>query len=574
MDEHSSIPYLREAVIFLVAAGVVVPVFHRLRVSPVLGYLVAGGVIGPYGLGLWIGDMPILSYAVIHDIEGVQALAELGVVFLMFMIGLELSLDRLWAMRRLVFGLGSLQILVTGTILGTLALAFGNPPAVALVLGACLALSSTAIVMQLLMQSHRLGTPVGRTSFAVLLMQDLAVVPILFVVGILGTRTDGFPALDLVLALGKAALAIAVIYTVGRLALRPALHVVAQTRSPEMFTAAILLTVIGIAAITGMAGLSMATGAFLAGLLLAETEYRHEIEVDIEPFKGLMLGLFFVSVGMGIDWRIIAAEPLWILASVVGLYAIKATVASVLCRLFGLARHGAVEAGLLLGQGGEFAFIVLALAARTELVAPDIEQFMLIVTGLTMFATPLVAVGADRLARILERSEAAVPEDGLDEIGEIEGHVVLAGFGRVGRTLADTLHAEAIPYVALDADPVCVAAARRQGLPVFFGDASRLEMLKRAGLDACQAVVITMNAPEAAERIIREIRRRWPLVPIYARASDSAHAARLHAAGATVAMPETVEASLQLAGRVLDGLGIGEDVVRRRLEAQRSLEDA
>ena len=328
MDEHSGIPYLREAVIFLVAAGAVVPVFHRLRISPVLGYLIVGGIIGPFGLGLWIGDMPVLSYAVIHDIEGVQALAELGVVFLLFMIGLELSLDRLWAMRRLVFGLGSLQILVTGTVIGALAWAFGNPPAVAIVLGACLALSSTAIVMQLLMQSHRLGTPLGRSSFAILLMQDLAVVPILFVVGILGAGTDGFPAVALFLALAKAVLAIGLIYVAGRLALRPALHVVAQTRSPEMFTAAILLTVIGISAITGLAGLSMATGAFLAGLLLAETEYRHEIEVDIEPFKGLMLGLFFMSVGMGIDWRVIAAEPLWILASVGGLFAVKATARS------------------------------------------------------------------------------------------------------------------------------------------------------------------------------------------------------------------------------------------------------
>lgn len=573
MDEHSGIPYLRETVIFLAAAGVVVPVFHRLRISPVLGYLIVGGIIGPFGLGLWIGDVPVLSYAVIRDIEGVRALAELGVVFLLFMIGLELSLDRLWAMRRLVFGLGSLQIFVTGTVIGALAWAFGNPPSVAIVLGACLALSSTAIVMQILMQGHRLGTPLGRSSFAILLMQDLAVVPILFAVGILGAGTNGFPAVALFIALTKAVLAIGLIYAVGRLALRPALHIVAQTRSPEMFTAAILLTVIGISAITGMAGLSMATGAFLAGLLLAETEYRHEIEVDIEPFKGLMLGLFFMSVGMGIDWRVIAAEPIWIIASVCGLFAVKATVIAGLSRVFGLPRHSAVEAGLLLGQGGEFAFIVLALAARLELIEPDLEQFMLIVTGLTMLGTPLVAAGAARLGRRLERLGAGSNVGDIDEVRGIEGHVVLAGFGRVGETLARTLQAEAVPYVALDADPVCVAMARTKHLPVFFGDAARLEMLKRAGLDTCRAVVITMNAPESAERIIREIRHRWPLVPVFARARDALHAARLRNAGATVALPETVEASLQLAGRVLDELGASEEAVRRRIEEQRAIED-
>ena len=574
MDEHSAIPYLREVVIFLIAAGVVVPLFHRLRISPVLGYLIVGGLIGPFGLALWADMLPVLSYAVISDLEGVQALAELGIIFLLFTIGLELSLDRLWAMRRLVFGLGSLQIVITGTIIGLVAWEFGNSVPASIVLGACLALSSTAIVMQLLMQSRRLATPLGRSSFSILLMQDLAVVPILFVVGVLGAKTGGNVGLDLLFALGKAVVVIVAIYAGGRLILRPALRLVAQSRSPEMFMAAILLAVIGISAITGATGLSMALGAFLAGLLLAETEFRHEVEVDIEPFKGLMLGLFFMSVGMGIDWRVVGDEPFWIIASVAGLFVLKTVVTAGLCLAFGLPRHTALEAGLLLGQGGEFAFIVVGLAMSLALLPPDVGQFMLIVAGLTMLVTPLVASAAGKLAMRMERDSTSRRHEGeLESEGDMTGHVILAGFGRVGQTLATTLEAEAVPYLALDADAANVAAARAAGLPVFYGDAARLEMLNRAHIDRAQAVVVTMDAPAAAEKIVREIRQAWPDIPVYVRARDGAHAARLNAAGATMAVPETIEASLQLAGRVLSGLGASDEVVQRRLAHQRIMEE-
>ncbi len=574
MGSHATLPYLRETIIFLIAAGVMVPLFHRLRVSPVLGYLIVGGVIGPFGLGLWAADYPILSQVVISDLAGVQALAELGVIFLLFTIGLELSLERLWAMRRLVFGLGSLQILVTGGIIGLIAHEFGNSIPASIVLGACLALSSTAIVMQLLLEGRRLGTPLGRSSFSILLMQDLAVVPILFAVGVLGAKVEGGFGTDLALALAKAALTIVAIYTIGRLVLRPVLRQVAQTRSPEMFMAAVLLTVIGISAITGYAGLSMALGAFLAGLLLAETEYSHEIEVDIEPFKGLMLGLFFMSVGMGIDWRVIGLQPFWIPASVIGLFLVKSLVTAGLCLAFGLPRHTSLETGLLLGQGGEFAFIVVGLAMSLSLLPTDVGQFMLIVAGLTMMATPLVAKAAEKLAHRMERSaNTQAYQGGLEAAGDLEGHVILAGFGRFGRTLANTLHAEGITFLALDTDPGNVARARAEKLPVHYGDASRLDMLKRAHIGSCAAVVVTMDNPVAAERIVGEIRRIWPLIAVYARARDKAHAARMIAAGATQAVPESIEGSLQLAGRVLSGLGATEEVVRRRLEHQRSIEE-
>lgn len=574
MEEHLGIPHLREVIVFLIAAGVMVPLLHRFRVSPVLGYLVVGGIIGPFGLGLWASEFPLLSNVVISDLKGVQELAELGVIFLLFTIGLELSLERLWAMRRLVFGLGSLQILVTATAIGLIAWEFGNSIPASIVLGACLALSSTAIVMQLLMQSHRLGTPLGRSSFSILLMQDLAVVPILFLIGVLSARIGGNVGLGLLMALGKAVLTIGLVYSVGRLVLRPALRLVAQTRSPETFMAAILLTVIGIAAITGIAGLSMALGAFLAGLLLAETEYRHEVEADIEPFKGLMLGLFFVSVGMGIDWRVVGDAPFWIAASVLGLIVIKSAITAGLCLAFGLPRHTSIEAGLLLGQGGEFAFIVVGLAMSLDLVEASVGQFMLIVAGLTMLVTPLVAMIAERLAGRLERRSVTKAHEGsLEEARGFEGHVILAGFGRVGRTLANTLDAEGIPYLALDRDPIGVTRARSEKLPVFYGDASRLDMLNRVHIENAAAVAVTMDDPRAVEQIVTEIRRTWPIIPIYARARDGVHAARLMSAGATTAVPETIEGSLQLAGRVLSDLGLREDAVHRRLEHQRALEE-
>lgn len=570
-EPHAEIPHLREVLVFLVTAGAAVPVLHRLRVSPVLAYLLLGGLIGPFGLGLIAAEFPLLRAIVITELDGVRALAELGVIFLLFMIGLELSLDRLWAMRRLVFGLGSAQILVAGAAIGAVAWSFGNSPAASIVLGACLALSSTAIVMQLLIEARRLGTPVGRAAFSILLMQDLAVVPILFLVGVLGASGSGSVGLDLAVAFGEAVLAIGLLYAFGRLALRPALRLVARPRSPEMFMAAVLLIVIGTAALTGAAGLSMALGAFLAGLVLAETEYAHEIEVSIEPFKGLMLGLFFMSVGMGIDWRVIGEQPGWIALSVVGLLALKTVLNTALCLAFRLPRHIAAEAGLLLAQGGEFAFIVVGLAVANGLIAAPVGQFMLIVAGLTMLLTPLLAALARRAGARLERQADAAAADG-QAFPELEGHIVLAGFGRVGRTLADILDAEGIDWLALDTDADTVAAARRERRPVWFGDAGRLDMLARARIGAAAAVVVTMDDARAAERVAGEIRRAHPDLAIYARARDLRHAERLRAAGADVAVPETIEGSLQLAGRVLGGLGAADDVVRRRLETQRGLE--
>ncbi|MDP3906541.1 cation:proton antiporter [Novosphingobium sp.] len=573
MEAHSAIPYLREALIFLAIAGIAVPLLSRVKVSPVLGYLLVGGLIGPFGLGLLAADYPVLGQLVIADLDGVRALAEIGVVFLMFMIGLELSLDRLWSARALVFGMGSLQIIVSAAAIAWIAAALGADTRSALIVGAAFSLSSTAIVMQLLMRGRRQSTPVGRAGFAILLMQDLAVVPILFMVGVLATPDGPGLATGLALALAKAALVIVGIYVAGRVLIRPVLRQVAQARSAEMFTAAVLLTAVGVAALTANFGLSMALGALLAGLLLAETEYRHQIEVDIEPFKGLLLGLFFMSVGMGIDWRNVVSNPLVIAATVAGLWLLKAVIIAALARAFGQRRSVAVEAGLLLGQGGEFAFIILAAATGLGLIASDLEQHILIVAGVSMLLTPLVAQLAQRAGHYLEHRDAAhAAPDSDDSFRDCAGHVIIAGFGRVGQTLARALDAEGLDYVALDADAAMIAKLRDRQQPVFYGDASRVEILAKAGILQAAAVVVTMNDPAAASRIVAEIHRRWPMVPIHARASDPAHARRLLELGATYCTPETVEASLQLASNVLLHAGMDADVVQRRVAEQRLVE--
>jgi len=572
MHEHG-IPYLREVVIFLVAAGIVVPLFHRLKVSPVLGYLIIGAIIGPFGLGLLANDLPWLAPAVISDLDGVRRLAELGVIFLLFMIGLELSLDRLWSLHRLVFGLGGLQVAITGAIVAAVVWWLGAPIEAAIVLGSCLALSSTAIVMELLIERRQLGTPLGRTAFAVLLLQDLAVVPILFIVSVFGNAADGNVWFDLFLALGKALAVIVGIFFVGRLVLRPLFRMVSHSRSAEMFMAASLLVVLGAAAISGASGLSMALGAFLAGLLLAETEFRHEIEVDIAPFKGLLLGLFFISVGMGIDYRLVGEFGPLLLAAVAGLFAVKTLVVVALTRLFGFPMHTAFEAGFLLGQAGEFAFVVVALARSLGVLPDALAQFVLIVVGLSMVATPFVASAIRRLAKMMEdRATHAAHAHHLPTLEGLEGHFVIAGFGRVGRTIAALCDAEEIPYIGLDMDSANVAEARGENLPVYFGDASRLPMLRRTHVETARALVITMDNAAGAEQVVRKARAEYPDLPIYARARNRTHATQLLRLGASDVVPENLESSLQLAGRVLAGTGCPEDVINRHIDTQREAE--
>ncbi len=557
---HPEIPYLREAIIFLLAAGLIIPLLRKAGISPVLGFLFVGLIIGPFGAGRLVEDFPALSHVVFDDLEGVRRFAELGVIFLLFTIGLELSVAQLWAMRRLVFGLGSLQVTVTALAIGAIAYLFGNSLVAATIFGLGLALSSTALVMQLLTESRRLNSPTGRPSFAILLFQDLAVVPILFFVGFVGANQEGSLFSAASLAVLEAGLVIAVIFAFGRLIVGPLLQFAGGTGSREIFMATILLLVLATAALTAQAGLSMALGAFLAGLLFAGTEYRHQIASDIQPFKGLLLGLFFISVGMSLDllavWQVIG----WIVLSVAGLLCLKAAIIFVLARLFRLPLPVAAETSILMSQGGEFAFVIISAALSYALLDVEAAQFMLLVVIVTMFLTPFLAVLARRVGQKLQASDVGAASDG--PAVQDQNTVIIGGFGRVGKMLARLLEKQRVPFIAIDSDAALVARERAAGTPIYYGDASQKDVLTHVGIDKAAAFATTMDAPEIAEHVVRSIHDSWPHVKIIARARDVEHALVLQKSGAQSAIPETMEASLELCERLLAGIGFPEDVAR------------
>ena len=570
MDAHSPVPLLREIILFLALAGLLIPLLARLRINPVLGFLAFGTLIGPYGLASFAAQWPWLSWLTFARPEDVEFLAELGVIFLMFMIGLDMSMQRLWSMRRLVFGLGGLQVVLTAAAIGLLAARFGNGVEASVILGVVLAFSSTAIIMQLLIQRRELGTPLGQSAFAILLCQDLAVVPLLVLISILGSSTaEGSFAFLLASATLKGVLTVVALYLIGRRVVRPLFHQIAADRQADTFTALTLLTTLGVAALTYSAGLSMALGALLAGLIIAETEFRHEVEITIEPFKGLLMGLFFLSVGMGIDLRALLAQPVWIPLSVVGLFALKGLIVTVLLRVFGLSWGRATEGGLLLGQGGEFAFIVIGLALSFELIARPVGQFMLIVVGVSMLVAPLVARLGQGLGDAIDRRipPSRLPEDVA--LGELDGHVIIAGYGRVGQMVGQMLAEQGVRFVAIEHDAKTVALHRKAGAALIFGDASRPELLRKLHIERARAVVLTMDHTAAATHAVQGIRRIEPRMYIIARSRDEKHALLLREAGASIVVPETLESSLKLAGSVLETLGVPPDATARLLEQER-----
>lgn len=571
MQPAEGFPYLREGILFLAIAGIVVPLFHRLRLSSVLGFLLVGVAVGPHGLAKFGDEAGWLRHVVFADTELVRPLAELGVVFLLFVIGLELPIKRLWVMRVQVFGLGGAQILVTAAALGILLKLFViADTGVALVLGAALALSSTAIVSQLLIESRRLGTRLGRSVFAVLLMQDLAVVPILLLVGAAAIAGDQVGWHGMLLAFGKAVMAFAAIAVAGAFLTGPLFRLVGAQRNREMFMAATLLVVIAAATATGAADLSMALGAFLAGVVLAESEYRHAVEVEIEPFKGLLLGLFFLSVGMGIDPVATAETAGPVIAMLVVLIGLKAVLAATLCRLFGLPTGASIEAGLMLAQAGEFGFVVITAILLRDRIDGATAQQIYAVAGLSMLLTPLLVLAGRRIAGAIETErDRRAADDDLAGLDTIDGHVIVAGFGRVGVTVGRLLDAESITYLALDLDANAIARHRSEGRPVFYGDAKRVEILRLAGAERAQALVITLDDPAAVEDCLRLAREAWPELAVYARARDMRHANGLLDLGATEIVPEAVEASLQLGARVLEGLGVSDSAVDQRVELER-----
>ena len=549
---HPSVPAAgyKDLVLFLATAGIVVPLFKRLKLSPVLGFLGAGVLLGPFGLGQLADDAPWLAEITVSKPEEVSQIAEFGVVFLLFMIGLELSWERLRLMRRMVFGLGPLQVVVCAAAIAVGGVLAHQPLLAAIAAGAGLALSSTAIVMPVLSETKRLHSEAGRATFAVLLFQDLAVAPIMVTLGVLGT--GGHISPSRLLSFAPAALGLIVLVAIGRLLLRPMMRSVARARSEELFMAACLLVVIGAGLAAAAAGLSMALGAFIAGLLLAETEYRHEVEVTIEPFKGLLLGLFFVSVGIGLDLARLAAHPFLILAITFGMIAIKAVVTFLSARVMGLRTRPAAETALALAAGGEFAFVVVGAGTASGLIGHRLGGSLQVAATLSMLTIPILAFVGARIGR-----GAADPKPETAPLPEIEAaaRVLVIGYGRVGRLVGEMLGRHEIDWVAVDRSPGEAEAGRRAGHAVFFGDAARPEFLRRLGLAQARALVVTMDAPEAAEAVVRAARELRPDLIVVARARDARHAQRLYELGATDVVPETVEASLQLSEAVLVDIG-------------------
>jgi CPA2 family monovalent cation:H+ antiporter-2 len=561
---HFDLDPYKTPLLFLIVAGVVVPLFRRLHVSPVLGFLVAGMAIGPHVLGrldkVMALDLPFLAGG-----ESIEAVASFGVVFLMFNIGLELSLERLRLLRRFVFGLGALQMLVCGAALFGVARAFGLPLPASVELGVALALSSTAITVPVLAERRRLNTLSGRAIFSVLLFQDLLVAPILFATSQFGAAPEA--GNSLVWTFAPALLGVALIVGIGRLALRPLFQLVAAARSTELFMAACLLVVIGAAVTAAMAGLSMALGAFIAGLLLAETEYRRAVELAIDPFKGLLLGLFFVSVGAGLDPLQVVAHPGATLGIAFGLIAIKTPLIAALALPFGPSRRQSGEIGLMLGPGGEFAFIVLAAAQAANILSAELAGRALVGVTLSMALIPLFALVVGRAAPSREKIAAGPDPDALAPASR----VIVVGYGRVGEMVCALMRAHKIDYLCIDGDPGIAAQARGRGEPVYWGDATRREFLDRCGLAQARALVVTMHTPSAVDAVVRQGRESRADLTIVARARDAAHARALYRLGATDAVPETMEASLQLSEAALVDIGVPMGLVIASIHEQRDL---
>ena len=555
-------PFLSDALVILGAAGIVIPVFARFRITPIIGFILIGVLVGPFGLGSLVPRIPWLEHVTITNPEALAPFADFGIVLLLFAIGLELSFNRLWQMRRLVFGLGALELLIIGSSLAAfLGLSGLLDWTGALALGFALAFSSTAIVLPI----SGTRTAVGRAALSMLLFEDIMIVPIIFILGALAPNAAGEGWEGLVETLWQGGLVIAVLLVVGRVALPRLFAQAARTKSPELFLAASLLVVIGASLATALVGLSPIVGALIAGLLIAETEYHTEVELIMEPFKGLALGVFLITVGMSIDLFDIGAHIGMMTLAVVGVLLFKALVTGVLLRLMGARRGTAAETGVLMASPSETTLIVLAAATSALVLDQETAHFWQTVTAIGLTVTPLLA----KLGAVIARKvDGVTPHSDADDDHDTPRTIIVGG-GRVGRLIADLMHTHGQAYVMIDSNPDLVAKAKRDGYRATFGDAARGDALTRLAVETAPAVVLTMDEPVLAQRLVTKLRQSYPDLLIVARARDTDHAAAMYRAGVSHAVPETLESSLQLSEAVLVDIGVAMGPVIASIHAKR-----
>jgi CPA2 family monovalent cation:H+ antiporter-2 len=550
-------PELSDALTILAAAGIVIPTFARFRINPVIGFIIVGIIAGPFGLGSLTSQYAWLEWISITDEAVVEPFAELGIVLLLFSIGLELSFRRLIAMRRQVFGIGAAEMVLTAVLIGGSLWFVGWQAQSALWLGLALAMSSTALVLPI----SGTQSAVGRAALAMLLFEDLALVPMLFLIG----AASGSAAAGLGTVAVQGAIVLAIIWVVGRFALPSLFAQAARSKKPELFLAISLLVVILAATATASVGLSPILGALVAGLVIAETDYRSEVEVVTEPFKGLALGVFLITVGMRIDIRALLEDWPSLLGALAAVILVKSLVTGALLRMAGARRGVAAETGVLMASPSETTLIVLGAAGVAGILRPDTVAFWSAVTAIGLTVTPLLASLGRMAARRVDHVAAAIGED-----TPTEGRTVIFGFGRVGRMIASMLEEHNRPYLAIDSDIDGFMEARRSGYSVLYGDVSRRELIEKLNLDRAKAVVLTMDDPVLTARIAKRLRKEHPALPIIARARDAEHAGALYRAGVTDAVPEALEASLQLSEAVLVDIGVAMGPVIASIHEKRS----
>ena len=542
---------LTESLIYLLAAVISVPLSRRLGLGSILGYLAAGIIIGPYG------------FALIRDAEHILHFAELGVVFLLFIVGLELKPSRLWVMRRMVFGLGATQVVVTAVAIALVAWSAGLSSNTAFIIGPILALSSTAFVLQMLAEKKQLSAIHGRAAFSVLLFQDLAAIPLIALLPLLGAKASLADGINFA-QIGLTAVTIGGLIVGGRFLLRPTLRMAARSGVPEIFTATALLVVIGAALLMQVAGVSMVLGAFVAGVLLADSEYRHQLEADIAPFKGLLLGLFFIAVGMAVNIGLLLEIPGRILLIVALLMITKALILFALARQFGVCDRGAaLKLAALLSQGGEFAFVLLSIAARNEIIAAAVIDEIILAVAVSMLMTPFIYKFAEFASGKMEK-----PVERIYDVPDNQRHdVLIAGFGRVGQIIGRLLNIVGTPFTALESDSSQVDFVRRYGAMVYYGDASRLDLLRAAGAEHSKIFVLAVSDLEESMRIAQAVIRHFPHLKIIARARNRRHAHKLMDLGIEHIFRETLLSSLAMTEQVLTKLGHSPEEAKHIIDA-------